>query len=98
MTDLYDSTEERRQLLRTARLRLGHAWGRPRGPLSLSELGEVLGLQGRDPGNSVRDMESGKDRISYSIVLALLAMMDGWRPPGLDEYRREWGWEGRRHG
>lgn len=86
------TASERSRLLRKARIRLGRMWGRPRGPLTCTEVGEVLGLAGRDVGASVRDMESGKDRISGSIVLALQAMLDGWRPPGLQERIEQWRW------
>ena len=69
--------------LRAARRTLGEAWGLGR-PLHMSELGRVLGLTGRDPGQSVGDYESGKTRISGPLALAIELMLAGGRPADLE--------------
>lgn len=68
--------------LRDARATLGEAWGLGR-PLRMSELGRLLGLGGRDPGESIRDYERGATRISGPIALALELMLAGARPADL---------------
>ena len=52
--------------LHAARRSLGELWGLKR-PLRASELGRALRLGGRDPGESIRDYERGKTRISGPI-------------------------------
>jgi hypothetical protein len=51
----------------------------------MSELGRVLLLKGRDPGESIRDWERGKTAISGPLAIAMLAMIKGYRPPWLAE-------------
>jgi hypothetical protein len=65
--------------LRTARATLGQMWGLNR-LLHMSEMGEALGLQGRDPGRSVRDWERGHTPISGPVMVAVQAMLAGFRP------------------
>lgn len=56
--------------LRDARRAIGEALGLGR-PLHASEMGRLLRLQGRDPGESVRDYERGKTSISGPVSLAV---------------------------
>lgn len=65
--------------IRDARARLGEMWGLGR-PLRAAELGRILGLRGRDPGESVLDWESGRRPISGPAALAIDAMLAGYRP------------------
>lgn len=65
--------------LRAARATLGKMWGLNR-PLHMSEMGEALGLQGRDPGRSVRDWERGHTPISGPVRIAVSAMLAGYGP------------------
>lgn len=67
--------------LRTARAALGVLWGLGRS-LKAAELGRVLRLGGRDPGESIRDYESGKTAIGGPISAAIEMMLDGARPRG----------------
>jgi hypothetical protein len=67
--------------LYAARATLGLMWGLGR-PLKASEMGRVLRLGGRDPGESVRDYERGKTRISGPVSLAVELMLAGAVPPG----------------
>jgi hypothetical protein len=69
--------------LRAARATLGQLWGLGR-PVSMAEMGRVVGLGGRDPGESIRDYERGKTMISNPLALALAALLDGWRPADLE--------------
>jgi hypothetical protein len=66
--------------LRSARGRLGDLWGFGR-PLHASELGRALRLGGRDPGESVRDYERGKTKISGPMSVAVEMMLNGALPP-----------------
>lgn len=66
--------------LRDARRTLGELWGLGR-PLHASELGRVLRLGGRDPGESVRDYERAKTRISGPMSVAVEMMLRGALPP-----------------
>lgn len=59
-------------------------WGVGR-PLRMIELGRALRLQGRDPGESVRDWERGKTPISGPVSVAIEAMLAGYRPPADDD-------------
>lgn len=73
--------------LRDARAALGTLWGFGR-PLNYTELGRALRLGGRDPGESVRDYERGKTRISGPMSVAVAMMLAGAPPPdGLDQIR-----------
>ena len=62
--------------IRDARGTLGFAWGLGR-PLRASEFGRVLRLQGRDPGRSVLDWESGKAPVSGPVSVAVELMLGG---------------------
>lgn len=62
-----------------ARRELGHLWGFNRG-LTQGEMGRAMRLRGKDPAESIRAMEEGKDRISGPMSLAIEAMLSGWRP------------------
>lgn len=62
--------------LRAARATLGHMWGLDR-PLHASEMGRALRLGGRDPGESIRDYERGKMRISGPMSVAVELMLTG---------------------
>jgi hypothetical protein len=50
------------QELVEARAELGRAWGLGR-PLFAAELGRILRMGGRDPGESVRDWERDRSRM-----------------------------------
>lgn len=67
--------------LRDARQALGELWGFGR-PLHASELGRALRLGGRDPGESIRDYERGKTKISGPMSVAVEMMLAGALPPG----------------
>jgi hypothetical protein len=69
--------------MREARAALGRLWSLGR-PVRMSELGRLLGLQGRDVGATVRDWERGKSPISGPAALAVRALLDGWRPAELE--------------
>lgn len=73
--------------VREARAALGQLWGLGR-PLHMSELGRVLGLGGRDPGESIHDYERGKTRVSGPMALALELMLAGARPADLEDRLR----------
>lgn len=66
--------------LRDARGTLGELWGLGR-PLHASEMGRALRLGGRDPGESIRDYERGKTRISGPMSVAIEMMLAGCKPP-----------------
>lgn len=67
------------QELYAARASLGLRWGLGR-PLHASEMGRLLRLAGKDPGESVRDYERGKTGISGPLSVAVEAMLDGYQP------------------
>lgn len=66
--------------LYAARRALGDMWGLGR-PLHASEMGRALRLGGRDPGESIRDYERGKTRISGPMSVAVEMMLAGAKPP-----------------
>lgn len=66
--------------LHAARDTLGRLWGFDR-PLHASELGKALRLGGRDPGESIRDYERGKTKISGPVSVAVEMMLRGALPP-----------------
>lgn len=66
--------------VRDARGKLGPKWGLTR-PLHMSELGRALRLQGRDPGQSVRDWEREKTAVSGPASVAIELMLAGAMPP-----------------
>lgn len=66
--------------LYAARRALGEMWGLGR-PLHASELGRVLRLGGKEPGESIRDYERGKTRISGPMSVAVEMMLRGALPP-----------------
>lgn len=70
--------------VRKARHQLGELWGLGR-PLRMSELGRVLGLTGRDPGDAISNYERGATRVSGPIALALELMLAGARPADLEQ-------------
>jgi hypothetical protein len=73
--------------LRDARATLGQMWGFGR-PLNMTELGRALRLGGKDPGESVRDYERGKTKISGPMSVAVDMMLAGSQPPmSLEEIR-----------
>ncbi|MEI6439040.1 MAG: hypothetical protein WCO83_02435 [Alphaproteobacteria bacterium] len=75
--------------LRDARTTLGKMWGFKR-DISCTELGRALRLGGRDPGESIRDYERGKTRISGPVSVAVEMMLAGMIPPDdLDEVRNQ---------
>lgn len=75
------------ETLRDARAVLGELWGFGR-PLNFTELGRALRLGGKDPGESVRDYERGKTKISGPMSAAIDMMLAGAPPPdGLEEIR-----------
>ncbi len=66
--------------LHAARRTLGELWGKGR-PLHASEMGRALRLGGRDPGESIRDYERGKTKISGPMSVAVEMMLRGALPP-----------------
>lgn len=66
--------------LRDARATLGEMWIKGR-PLHAVELGRALRLGGRDPGESIRDYERGKTKISGPMSVAVEMMLRGSLPP-----------------
>lgn len=66
--------------LYAARRTLGEMWGLGR-PLHASELGRVLRLGGKEPGESIRDYERGKTKISGPMSVAVELMLKGALPP-----------------
>jgi len=76
--------------MRAARAHLGALWRLGR-PATMTELGRVLGLEGRDVGASVRDWERGKSPIRGPTRIAIRALLDGWRPGELESYLRRAG-------
>jgi hypothetical protein len=70
--------------LRDARAALGDIWGdKPKGknpPISMSHLGRILKLKGRDPGATIRDWERGHQAISGPVSVAIEALLAGFRP------------------
>ena len=67
--------------LTAARATLGQMWGLGRS-VKKSELGRILRLGSRDPGESVSDWESGKTRIPGPAIVAVQMMLAGALPPG----------------
>ena len=67
--------------LTAARARLGEMWNLPR-PLKKAELGRLLRLGSRDPGESVSDWESERTRIPGPAIVAVQMMLAGALPPG----------------
>jgi hypothetical protein len=65
-----------------ARAELGMAWGLGR-PLFASELGRILGMGGRDPGESIRDWETGRRRMPGPAEVAVELMLAGALPQAL---------------
>lgn len=62
-----------------ARADLGALWGFKR-PLFASELGRALGYSNRDPGEAVRDWETGKTKPPCTAIVAIKALLAGYRP------------------
>lgn len=48
--------------------------------LSANKMGMALGLRG-DPGRTIRRYESGQSEISGPVHTAMLALLEGFRPP-----------------
>lgn len=69
--------------IRAARAKLGKMWVLDR-PLHAAELGRLLRLKGRDPGETVLDWESGKP-ISGPASVAIEALLAGFWPAHSDE-------------
>lgn len=65
--------------LREARGILGERWGYGR-PLSMSEMGILIGLKGRNPGASIRDMERGHDNITPRVAALVESLLAGQEP------------------
>jgi hypothetical protein len=65
-----------------ARQDLGYAWGLGR-PLFAAELGRVLKLTGREPGQQVLRWEAGKARVPGPAEVALQLMLRGSMPAGV---------------
>jgi len=65
--------------LRSARGQLGTQWGLGR-PLTMSEMGRALRLQGKDPGSTVRDWEQ-RGTASGPVTVAIEMMLAGAAPP-----------------
>ena len=69
--------------IREARAKLGAMRGLNR-PLRASELGRLLRLKGRDPGESILDWERGKP-ITGPASVAIEALLAGYWPAHADE-------------
>jgi len=63
-----------------ARTKLGKMAGLDR-PLSRSELGRMLRLKGKEPGQSVRKWEEGSSTLSGPASVAIELMLAGNPPP-----------------
>ncbi len=62
-----------------ARKQLGELYGLGRAVLS-DEMGRLLRLAGKDPGQAIHDYERGKTRISGPISLCVEMLLEGgWR-------------------
>lgn len=68
------------RVMENAREKLGHMWGFGR-PLYAAELGRALGLASRDPGQAVRNWETGETVMPGPAVTALQMMLRGQLPP-----------------
>lgn len=66
--------------LSAARETLGLLWGKGR-PLLASELGRACRLGGAKPGESVRDYERGKTKISGPLSALIEVYLSGTIPP-----------------
>jgi hypothetical protein len=66
--------------VRKASATLGRLYGLER-PLYAAELGRLLRLTGRDPGQTVLNWESGKRAISGPVAVAVELMLAGALPP-----------------
>jgi hypothetical protein len=64
-----------------ARAQLARLWGLKR-PLTASQLGRILQLDGRDPGQTVRRWETGAYDPPGPVRLAVALMLAGARPEG----------------
>lgn len=73
-----------------ARLAIGLAWGLKR-PLQKAELADLLGYINRDIGAPVADWELGRTKVPGPAVVAIRALLDGWRPPDWRRVIRERG-------
>lgn len=65
--------------LTAARRALGIAWGFGR-PLHMSEMGRACRLSGKDPGQSIRDYEAGKTKISGPLSALIELYLRGAMP------------------
>jgi hypothetical protein len=63
---------------------LGVRWGLGR-PLMAAELGRVLRLRGRDPGQSVRAWETGQTPLPGPVSVLVEMMLSGCVPPTRDQ-------------
>jgi hypothetical protein len=74
--------------LTAARETLGRLWALGR-PLRKAELGRLLRFPGRDPGQSIRDYESGATAIPGAVAVAVEMMLRGAEPPdGVEVIRK----------
>lgn len=74
--------------MRDARSAIGAKWGLGRA-LRKSELAEVLGFHGRDPGQQIANYENGITPIKGPVELAVKAMLAGYRPPNYPEWLKK---------
>ncbi len=72
-----------------ARAKLGHLWGLDRS-LHRSELGRILRLNNRDPGETVANWEEGRSQgAAFHIAAVVVEMLlGGASPPPDSEWRR----------
>lgn len=63
-----------------ARRVIGLAWGLKR-PLLKAELADLLGYINRDIGAPIAEWELGRAKVPGPAVVAIQALLDGWRPP-----------------
>ena len=62
-----------------SRARLGVQWGLGR-PLYAAELGRMLLMGGRDPGETIRNWETGRTRVPGPALVAIEMMLEGANP------------------
>lgn len=72
-----------------ARSTLGTMWDLGR-PLHRSELGRILRLDNRDPGETIANWEAGRTSGAAFLIasLAVEMLLDGAPPPPESEWRR----------
>lgn len=68
-----------------ARATLGKRWKLGR-QLKPRELGRLLYLKGRNPGDTIMMWENGESRISGPAERCIEALLDGWLPKDIEHH------------